>query len=343
MFAFCRLIAWTLSAVALIPSADGRFLLKRNPNGDSRQPVPSCHTNVECIQQGLPVLEPNPKARAAIPRREVWDLTQTCGAGRFVGFPDGKYRITIAGAQGGGPSNSGAVAGLGAVVDTNITVSTGNVGILFSYYIGCAGRLESRWGSVGGGGGGGGSFFWVTPPGKYPQDGADISSVLLVAGGGGGAGYFMGNGTPGGTNPTAVQTADGGTGGGALGGGGGAGYQTKGTDSNAPGAVLGGWGGSQSPSYGGTFKGGNSGAGGNPSGQTGGDGGGGGASVAGGGGGGGFHGGNGGLQKDAGRLGEGGRGGSSYANPQTDPQWRITAISAVATQVGSGSIRVERY
>ncbi|KAI9638455.1 uncharacterized protein MKK02DRAFT_31891 [Dioszegia hungarica] len=342
------LAALTVSVVALIPSADGRFLMKRNPSIDNPQPAevatPSCHTNAECIQQGLPVLAPRSKrdqqqARAEIQRREVISLTQTCGAGQFVGLPDGKYRLTIAGAQGGVGSNYGSVGGLGAVVDTNITIRTGSNGILFSYYIGCAGIREPAF--EGSFGGGGGSFFWITPPGKYPQDGADVNAVLLAAGGGGGAGYFRGSGGPGGTDPYAAQTAEGGIDGGddGRGGGGGAGYMTAGEGSDG----QSGYGGSQSPYYGGTFKGGNTGYAGSPYATTGGAGGGGGASSAGGGGGGGFHGGNGGRSSDASRRAEGGTGGSSYAKQQTDPRWLITVLSAVATQAGSGSIRLERY
>jgi PEP-CTERM motif len=191
----------------------------------------------------------------------------------------GTYEITAAGAQ-GGPGYSGAIGGLGEVVDGDFHLSAGDV-------LDIAVGGEGGPGAPGaGGGGGGGSFVYD----------ATTRTFLAIGGGGGGGAYGGGHGggNAGGVGPLGLGGPTAGWFGGAGGGG-----------------AYGG-GGSYFAQGGGGFPGG--GGGGYGSGGGGGFGGGGGGGSGGGGGGGAIGGGGGSLAGFAnqGVFGGGGGGGSSY-------------------------------
>lgn len=139
------------------------------------------------------------------------------------------YNIIAAGANGG--ANTGGIGGYGAIVSTNIQLTTGTVVNIIVGQPGQAGTVSV------GGSGGGGTFIYISS-----------ASIILIAGGGGGGGASTTVRTScNGTNVTTGVNGDGGAGaggGGSAGSSGSNGYDGNGTSYGGAGLLTNG-----SPQY----------------------------------------------------------------------------------------------
>lgn len=136
-----------------------------------------CTTNAECLRRGLPLLRPYRRGRFP---RAIPAGAYTCGSPTTVSFgtdqfPEGLYRLVVAGASGGNTTNPDVNSGRGRAGGLGRSL-TGfrpfNVGDTLSIYPDCQGVGADH-------SGGGGGASWVILN----------NALLMVAGGGGGADY----------------------------------------------------------------------------------------------------------------------------------------------------------